>query len=85
MKLYTYYADDNEFYNIIEDIIESSNYSDEILYSNFGVEDGNGKKVFAVNDNDNTIIFDYNFFTSFMKDYTNKVVKNYLGNIHNII
>lgn len=82
MKLYTYYTDDNDFYDIIEDIIEASNYSNEILYTNLGVEDDNGKRVFAINDEDNTITFDYNFFNSFMKNFTDRVIDNYVEHNH---
>lgn len=77
MKLYTYYADD-ELYNIIDEIVSASEYSDEILYSNLGVEDDNGTRVFAIEDDSNTITFDYNFFTSFMKNFTNRVIDNYV-------
>lgn len=77
MKLYTYYADD-ELYNIIDEIVSASEYSDEILYSNLGIEDDNGTRVFAIEDDSNTITFDYNFFTSFMKNFTNRVIDNYV-------
>ena len=85
MKLYTYYAEDGDFYNIIDDMIETKKYSDEILYSNLEIEDENGTKVFVIDDDENTITFDYNFFISFMEDYADKIIKNYLDNNHNII
>lgn len=78
MKLYTYYAEDEDFYNVIENIIEASNYSDENLYSNLEIEDEEGERVFAIDDEDNTIAFDYNFFNSFMKNFTDRVIDNYV-------
>ena len=82
MKLYTYYAEDDNFYNIIDDIIEANDYSDEILYSNLEIEDEEGKRVFNIDDEDNTITFDYNFFSSFMKNFTNRVIDNYVEHNH---
>lgn len=84
MKLYTYYAENDNFYNIIDDIVNAGEYSDENLYSNLKIEDEEGKRVFVIDDEDNTITFDYDFFTSFMKDYADKTIKNYLNNNHNI-
>lgn len=82
MKLYTYYADDDDFYDIIENIIEANDYSDEILYSNLEIKDEEGKRVFAIDDEDNTITFDYNFFNSFMKNFTDRVIDNYVEHNH---
>lgn len=79
MKLYTYYAENDNFYNIIDDIVNAGEYSDKNLYSNLKIEDEEGKRVFDIDDEDNTITFDYDFFTSFMKDYANKIIENYLG------
>lgn len=82
MKFYTYYAEDDDFYNIIDDIVKMGDHSDEILYSNLKIENEEGEEIFAIEDDSNSITFDYNFFISFMKDYTDKVIKNYLDNIH---
>lgn len=82
MKLYTYYAENDNFYNIIDDIVNAGEYSDENLYSNLEIEDEEGKRVFAIDDEDNTITFDYNFFNSFMKNFTDRVIDNYVEHNH---
>lgn len=82
MKLYTYYAEDGDFLVIIENIIEASDYSDEILYSNLEIEDENGNCVFVIDDDSNTITFDYNFFISFMKDFSDKIIDDYVESNH---
>ena len=80
MKLYTYYAEDDDFCNIIDDIIEASKYSDEPIYDNLEIEEEDGTRVFAIENDNNLIVFDYNFFISFMKDYVDRAIENYLDN-----
>lgn len=78
MKLYTYYAEDEDFFTIIEDILKYSDYSDEILYNNLEIEDENNIKVFVIDNDSNTIIFDYSFFISFMKNFSNRIIDDYI-------
>ena len=78
MKLYTYYAEDDDFIDIIEDILKCSDYSDKILSSDLKIEDENDISVFLVDKDTNTIAFDYNFFISFMKKFSDRIVDDYV-------